>query len=158
MYCTDCGSALCKEWGKLCILSEAGKALILDMLESQFIDNSFFNKYYSFVPTETWDDWALNVGLPTQDELMLLYPGEDLESLLYLVLEDMELSPELRSFYHEPFDAEPLEAEAFSEFNENWTFEGKHLTKEELMRYNKKPVRALPRPDYVKLRREFINE
>lgn len=156
MYCTDCGSKLCKEWGKRCIFSSDSVADIVSMLEEQFLENSIFNKSYSFVPFDTWDVWANSNNFPTQDELMFLYPGEDLEGLLFLVLQDVDLSPELRSFYHEPFDAEELEIQSFSEFSQSWHFEGNPLTLETLMLYNKKSVKTLPRPDYVELRKELV--
>ena len=155
MYCTDCGSKLCKEWGKNCIFSKEALPVIVQMLEAQFFEYSIFNKSYSFVPFDTWDEWADSNNFPTQDELMFLYPEEDLENLLFMVLQDAELSPELRSFYHHPFDAEDIEIQTFSEFSQSWRFDGKSLTLDDIMLYNKKPVKNLPRPDYVELRKEL---
>ena len=157
MYCSDCGSKLCKESGKPCILSTGARHLILSWLEQQFLEKSVFNKFYNFVPFDDWNAWAVQVGLPTLEELKILYPDEDLESLLFMVLDGLELSPELRSYFTEPFDAEQIEAEGFSEFNENFTFDAKSLTREDVLRYNKQPVNKLPRPNYVKLNIERIN-
>lgn len=127
------------------------------MLERVFLEYSTFNKSYVFVPFDTWDNWAIENDMPTQSELKILYPEEDLESLLFMVLDGLELSPELQSYYSEPFDAEHIEAEGFSEFNENFTFDAKSLTREDVLRYNKQPVNKLPRPNYVKLNIERIN-
>lgn len=157
MYCTDCGSKLCKESGKPCILSTGARYLILSWLEQQFLEKSVFNKSYNFVPFDDWDTWASQVNLPTLEELKVLYPEEDLESLLFMVLDGLELSPELRSYYSEPFDAEQIEAQGFSEFNENFVFDAKSLTREDVMRYNKQPVKNIPRPNYVNLNIERIN-
>lgn len=154
MYCTFCGSKQCRG---VCIFSDVGKTKIVEMLERVFLEYSTFNKSYVFVPFDTWDNWAIENDMPTQSELKILYPDEDLESLLFMVLEDIELSPELRSYYSEPFDAEQIEAEGFSEFNENFIFDAKPLTREDVLRYNKQPVNKLPRPNYVKLNIERIN-
>ena len=154
MYCIFCGSKQCRG---VCIFSDVGKTKIVEMLERVFLEYSTFNRSYVFVPFDTWDNWAIENDMPTQSELKILYPDEDLESLLFMVLEDVELSPELRSYYSEPFDAEQIEAEGFSEFNENFTFDAKSLTREDVMRYNKQSVKNLPRPNYVKLNIERIN-
>lgn len=156
MYCTDCGSKLCKELGVICIFSDVGRRRILEMLELYYLERSVFNKSYAFVPLDTWDGWAIENDMPSQGDLKALYPEEDLESLLFMVLDGLELSPELQSYYTEPFDAEQIEAEGFTEFRELESFSGKHLTREELLRYNKKPVNTLPRPVYI--RREFVDE
>jgi hypothetical protein len=154
MYCTFCGSKQCKG---VCIFSDTGKKRIVEMLERVFLEYSTFNKSYVFVPFDTWDGWAIENDMPTQADLKVLYPEEDLESLLFMVLDGLELSPELQSYYSEPFDAEHIEAEGFSEFNENFTFDAKSLTREDVLRYNKQPVNKLPRPNYVKLNIERIN-
>lgn len=158
MYCTDCGSRLCKELGKPCIFSTGARNLILSWLEQQFLEKSVFNKFYNFVPFDDWNAWAVQVGLPTLEELKILYPDEDLESLLFMVLDGLELSPELRSYFTEPFDAEQIEAEGFTEFRQSESFVGKSLTKEVLLKYNKKPVNTLPRPVYVKSNERNYNE
>lgn len=158
MYCSDCGSKLCKESGKPCILSTGARYLILSWLEQQFLEKSVFNKSYNFVPFDDWDAWASQVNLPTLEELGVLYPDEDLESLLFMVLDGLDLSPELRSYFTEPFDAEQIEAEGFTEFRQFEVFNGKSLTKEWLLKYNKKPVNTLPRPVYVKLNERKSNE
>lgn len=75
-----------------------------------------------------------------------------------MVLDGLELSPELRSYFTEPFDAEQIEADGFTEFRQFEVFNGKSLTKEWLLRYNKKPVNTLPRPVYVKLNERKSNE
>ena len=154
MYCTFCGSKQCRG---VCIFSDTGKKMIVEMLERAFLGHSTFNKSYIFVPFDTWDGWAIEHDMPTQADLKILYPEEDLESLLFMVLEDVELSPELRSYYSEPFDAEAIEAEGFSEFNENFTFDAKPLTRDDVVRYNKQPVKNLPRPNYVNLNVERID-
>jgi len=143
MYCTFCGSKQCRG---VCIFSDTGKKMIVEMLERAFLEHSTFNKSYIFVPFDTWDGWAIENDMPTQGDLKAMYPDEDLESLLFMVVEGQELSPELMSYYCEPFDAEPLEVVGFSEFTERPNFSGKSLTREELMGYNKKPVKVLPRP------------
>ena len=60
--------------------------------------------------------------MPTQADLKILYPEEDLESLFFMVLEDVELSPELQGYYSEPFDAETIETEGFSSSTRTFYF------------------------------------
>lgn len=150
MYCTYCGSKKCAEGTRLCIMSPQAMNLIVRFLEEVFFETSRFNKSYTFIPNEEWDLWALKNNVPTQIELLELYPEEDLFSLLFLALEDAKLSPELTSFFKEQVNFD--ESETFSEFfdgvNVN-TDKLKPLTREDVLRYNGKKIKNLPRPAFI---------
>lgn len=150
MYCTYCGSKSCAKGTRLCVMSPQARNLIIDFLEATFVESSHFNKSYTFVPTEEWDSWAISHNLPTQEELLSLYPEEDLHSLLYLVLDEVEISPELRSFFHEPVFTD--ETEMFSEFSNKVLIDVsglRRLTKDEVVKYTGRKVKNIPRPTYV---------
>ncbi len=150
MYCTYCGSRRCAEGTRLCVMSPQALNLIVGFLETNFVESSIFNKSYAFVPDEEWDSWASSHNLPTQEELLSLYPEEDLLSLLTMILDGVKLSPELRSFYTEPFDFE--EIEMFSEFSKKVVVDTsslRNLTREDVLRYTGKKVKNLPSVVYV---------
>lgn len=151
-YCEYCGSRVCKSSGLWCIVSPQALNVVVPFLLENFSNNSIFNKSYSFVPWDTWDKWAIEHGLPTQVQLSALYPEEDLESLLYMAFDGVSLPPELSSYFHEPVDTESEEADGFSEFSTKVfvdTSGSENLTRDWIMRYNKRKIDRLPRPDYV---------
>ncbi len=150
MYCTYCGSKVCAEGTRLCIMSPQARNLIVSFLESNFVESSVFNKSYVFVPTDLWDEWASKHNIPSQEELLFMYPDEDLHSLLFLILDEVELSPELRSFFNEPVDFD--ESEMFSEFSNRVVFDTsrlRNLTREDVLRYTGRKVKNLPKTVYV---------
>ena len=151
-YCEYCGSKACKSSGLWCIMSPQALNVVVPFLLRNFSENSVFNKSYSFVPWDVWDKWAVEHGLPTQDGIKSLYEGEDLESMLYLALEDAQLPPELASYFQDPVDFEEEESAMFSEFSTPVYFDtssGVNLTRDWIMRYNKRKIEKLPRPVYV---------
>ena len=151
-YCEFCGSKDCKSSGLECIMSPKTLDVLIPFLMQNYFNNSVFNKSYSFVPFESWDSWANENDLPTQDALLALYPEEDLESLLYMALDGASLPPELESYYHDPMSTDEHEASLFSEFSTPVAFEtkgGVNLTREWLMRYNKRRLEKIPNPRYV---------
>lgn len=149
MYCNYCGSKQCLSSNLGCIFSTQSLKILIPFLENNFNNKSYFNKYYSMVPFESWDKWATANNLPTIENLNDLYPKEDLESILFLALDGntQKLSPELRSYYTEQSEADYEESLAFSEFRTFFTIEGLvNLTKEDVMRYNQKELSKVPKP------------
>jgi hypothetical protein len=149
MYCNYCGSKKCFYSELGCIFSLQTLKILVPFLEKNFINKSRFNKIYSMVPLESWDKWAIANNLPTIEILRELYPEEDLESILFLVLDGNtnRLSPELRSYYTEQSEVEYEESLAFSEFRTFFTINGlTALTKDYIMNFNLEELNKIPRP------------
>lgn len=150
MYCTYCGSKSCYSSNKLCIFSdEVIRKIIIPFIEKTYFDFSVFNNFYVFLPEEQWDSMAISSNLPTLQELKELYPSEDLEELMFLILDNKQLSPEIMTYYTQPQNTEEKDAEDFSEFIEKKHIDTSNMTRltmQFISSFNNKPLRDLPFP------------